>query len=282
MKYFLLICIALNYSLCLAQSDTINQVNENNKRDGYWVLTNQELPLPAYADSQKIEEGTYKNGKKEGVWTSYFNNGKIKQILNYSNGNPDGETIFYYKNGNIREAGTWKNNRWVGDYKTYYANGNLKNHFTYNLQGVKNGEQIYFHENGVISVKGNWKNGNETPNIVEYDKEGKPNTNRYKAGPALTKNITTKVKAKTPKLVKENIDSTKKEVVAPKPIATSPFNGNGFHQFLDRNGNKTKIGIFKNGLLLDGEIFKYSANGKLIETRIVKGGNVVKVVKANK
>lgn len=282
MKYIILICIAFKSMLSVAQSDTTNQLNENKQREGYWVLTNKEIPLPAYTDSQKIEEGYYKNGKKEGKWISYFNNGKTKQILNYKNGNPDGLTFFYFKNGNIRESGTWRNNRWVGDYKLYYSNGNLKNHFNYNLQGVKDGEQIYFHENGMISVKGEWQNGNETENIVEYNSNGEPNTQRYKPGPSLVKPVVAKNQKSNTKTSLTTLDSTKNTAVQlpQKPVA--PFNGNGYHEFLDKEGNKSKVGEFKNGLLTDGKIFKYTPNGKLLETRIVKGGNVVKVIKGNK
>ena len=270
--------------MILSQNDTINQVDDQNRKQGHWVFTNQQKHLPGYTADQKVEEGKFVNSRKSGKWTFYFNNGKPKHVLNYVNGSADGEAIFYYKNGNIRETGTWRNNRWVGEYKMYYRNGNPKNHFNYNIQGLKNGKQIYYHENGKPSLVGTWNNGNETEDIAEYKEDGSVNTDRYKAGPAIPDVPTEKVvKVEKPKVTEDtlvaSIDSSKiRKPEKPKgPVA--PFNGNGFHEFKDRNGNKTKVGEFEDGLLIDGKIYKYDAKGKLLLTKIVKSGNVVKVIR---
>lgn len=261
-----------------AQTAETNKTDDQNRKQGYWVFTNKQKRLPGYTDDQKIEEGNFLNNKKDGKWTFYFNNGKVKHTLNYVNGTADGQAVFYYKNGNIREQGLWKNNRWVGEYKMYYRNGNPKNFFNYNNQGLKNGKQVYFHENGKPSLIGTWDSGNETGDLAEYKLDGTPNTERYKAGPAIIKTPAVEKSATAEEAKETEIDSSKIRLAKKeKDVPATPFDGNGFHEFKDRNGNKTKVGEFDNGLLVEGKIYKYDNKGKLLLTKIVRNGSVVKV-----
>ncbi len=260
-----------------AQGGEKNKTDDQNRKQGYWVFTNKEKRLPGYTDDQKIEEGNFINNKKDGKWTFYFNNGKIKHTLNYVNGVADGEATFYYKNGNIREQGTWRNNRWIGEYKMYYRNGNPKNVFNYNIQGLKNGKQTYFHENGKPRLIGTWEGGNETGDLAEYNKDGSPNTERYKAGPAIV--APKPVIEEVVKIEEEEsaIDSSKIRTAQKETKPANPFDGNGFHEFKDRYGNKTKVGEFENGFLVDGKIFKYDSKGKLLSVKVVRNGKIIKV-----
>lgn len=273
----MLICIVLHSLICFSQNDTINFTDDQNKKQGYWIFTNQHKKLPGYQSNQKVEEGFFVNNKKEGKWVFYYRNGKKKQILFYQNGKPDGKATFYYKNGTIRETGTWRNNRWVGEYKQYYENGNPKNHFNYDNRGIKSGKQVYFHENGNPSLIGTWENGNETVDLAEYKEDGTANTERYKAGPEL--NI--KKDSIEPDSLFTESDSLqlkiRKSEKPKKPVI--PFNGNGYHEFKDKNGNKTKVGEFEDGLLVNGKIFKYDENGKLLLTKIVKDRDIIKVIR---
>tara|TARA_Y100001934_G_C12377213_1_gene789924 strand:- start:2461 stop:3369 length:909 start_codon:yes stop_codon:yes gene_type:complete len=275
----LLIFILFLSSSSISQNDSINKVDEQNQKQGYWIFTNQQKRLPGYKPNQKIEEGTFLNNKKEGKWIFYYRNGNPKHILYYENGVPDGQATFFYKNGKIRETGTWRNNRWVGEYKQYYENGNPKNHFNYDDRGVKNGKQIYFHKNGNPSLIGTWNNGNETDDLAEYKEDGTANTERYKAGPKLD------IKNKVDSLQVDSLISEKDSLALKirkfkkpsEPIA--PFDGNGYHEFKDKNGNTTKVGEFEDGLLVNGKIFKYDEKGKLTLTKIIKDRDVVKIIR---
>ena len=53
------------------------------------------------ADGNKIEIGESVNGKKQGKWTTYYNNGNIESIGYYDNGKKTGEWIWYHNNGLI-------------------------------------------------------------------------------------------------------------------------------------------------------------------------------------
>ncbi len=274
-KISLLICIILCNLLSFSQNDTINFTDEQNKKQGYWIFTNQQKKLPGYKPNQKVEEGYFVDNKKEGKWVFYYRNGKKKHILFYQHGVPDGKATFFYKNGSIRETGTWKNNRWVGEYKQYYENGNPKNHFNYDDRGVKNGKQVYFHENGNPSLIGTWDNGNETEDLAEYKEDGSANTERYEAGPELD----IKNKLDSVELDSLALDSLKIKRFQKRKEPVIPFDGNGYHEFKNKDGNTTKSGEFEDGLLVNGKIFQYDEKGKLVLTKIVKERNIIKVIR---
>jgi len=249
-----------------------NKTDENNKKKGHWVFTNQTKNLPGYKPNQVVEEGDYENNRKVGIWTFYFNNGKVKHTLTYSNNKPNGSALFYYKNGNLREKGTWKNNRWVGPYQMYYSNGNIKNEFKYNNQGIKDGPQKYYHENGNLMISGTWNNGNEGDDLHEYSKNGIPNTERYKAGPTLTP---------APDEVIQEDTVTNNDIVVKKKKTNndiSPFDGNGYQEFKDRKGRDIRVGEFKNGYLVKGKTFDYDKKGKISITKIIEDGKVIKII----
>tara|TARA_B110000211_G_C14053261_1_gene542171 strand:- start:1029 stop:1907 length:879 start_codon:yes stop_codon:yes gene_type:complete len=262
-----------------------NKTDDNDRKQGHWVFTNKTRSLPGYKDAQIVEEGNFENSRKVGVWTFYFNNGKIKHTLTYFNNKPNGPATFYYKNGNLREKGVWKNNRWVGNYEMYYSNGNLKNEFKYSNQGVKNGPQKFYHKNGNLKISGTWNNGDEGTDIHEYTEDGKPNTKRYKAGPAPVNKArkATDIKETIIVIKEEVIVDTipeKKKIITKKKInkARTAFDGNGYQEFKDRKGRNIRVGEFKNGYLIDGKTFEYDKKGKIVITKIIEKGKIVKII----
>ena len=93
-----IVALLLTNFQVISQSDSINQIDDQNRKQGHWVFSNSQKHLPGYTADQTVEEGDFVNNKKEGKWTFYFNNGKPKHILSYKGGTADGEAIFYYKN----------------------------------------------------------------------------------------------------------------------------------------------------------------------------------------
>ena len=52
-------------------------------------------------ESQNQQIGNYKNGKQEGKWKFYHENGKLRRIENYKNGAAKGKWKFYRENGKL-------------------------------------------------------------------------------------------------------------------------------------------------------------------------------------
>ena len=73
----------------------------------------------------------YKNGKKDGKWKYYYENGQLKLEENYENGRREGSYKSYYKNGHLRWEKNLKNNVKNGVYREGYENGYLKNEIYY-------------------------------------------------------------------------------------------------------------------------------------------------------
>ncbi|MEO9532605.1 MAG: hypothetical protein ABJG68_16380 [Crocinitomicaceae bacterium] len=91
------------------QSDTLNQTDKEGLRQGYWIIYGADKPEKGYCDTCKIEEGTYIDDRKNGVWKKYYKDSQTVRLQGtYVRGRPNGPYIKYYENGCSREEGTFK------------------------------------------------------------------------------------------------------------------------------------------------------------------------------
>jgi hypothetical protein len=92
MKYAIVILLLYlaPSSFCFSQNDTINQLDENDMKQGYWVYYGKDRPYAGYPDSAIIEAGFYLNNRKEGVWKKYNKDGSLKLRGEYKNNRPAG------------------------------------------------------------------------------------------------------------------------------------------------------------------------------------------------
>lgn len=279
----------------LYNGDTINFTDKNGQKQGNWKIFDK-------AKTKVMDEGKYVNDKKEGAWKKYYESGKVKSELTYVTNKADGYAKFYYENGNLSEEGVWRNNKWVGDYKYYYENGKPSYVWSYNEQGKRSGTQKYFHPNGNVMIEGDWQDGKESGVIKEFDENGKLVSEKsflngqmdpasvkvYK--PEVTDNNTKEVVTNNDQKVVDNKDNKdNKDTKDTKVVqnnnnsnnALDVFNGNGYNK-LFKNGRLDQEGEFKNGVLLNGKRFSYSADGKLEKTTIYKDGKAVETVLPDK
>ena len=75
-------------------------------------------------------QGSFKNGKREGVWISYHVNGQLWYKQNYKNGMLKGAFISYYKNGQLIAKGNHKNSKKEGPWVFYHKAGNVDKEYT--------------------------------------------------------------------------------------------------------------------------------------------------------
>lgn len=86
------------------KGDTINRVDNNNIKQGPWVVHVDELRgEPGYE-----EEGYFENGKKEGTWRKYTLSGDLTAIENYKWGEKDGKQQYYTKMGDLLREESWR------------------------------------------------------------------------------------------------------------------------------------------------------------------------------
>ena len=73
--------------------------------------------------TSKPDNKGYKNGKREGLWESYYRNGQLHTKGFYRKGKREGEWEFYFRNGQLECKGTYKNGNEDGVFEFYYSKG---------------------------------------------------------------------------------------------------------------------------------------------------------------
>ena len=99
-------------------------INDLVEKDGLYYEKNSDDPFSGEVTGNIV--GKFKNGKPEGEWVEYYENGELLSKGNYINGELDGEFLYNFEDGQLREKGNVKNGKWEGEYLEYYEKGQLK------------------------------------------------------------------------------------------------------------------------------------------------------------
>jgi hypothetical protein len=83
------------------------------KRDGLYYKKSTEVPFTGKVTGKK--QGSFKNGKKDGLWVRYHSNGQLWGKGTYMNGKRDGSWFWYQDNGELWSKGTFKDGVRVSD-----------------------------------------------------------------------------------------------------------------------------------------------------------------------
>jgi antitoxin component YwqK of YwqJK toxin-antitoxin module len=257
-----------------------NRTDSNGRRQGYWIINGGMVNDKSYKPEAKVEEGNYKDNRKEGLWKKFWPNGKSRSEINYASGKPIGEYKLYYENGKLEEHGFWNNNKNTGEFKRYYSNGNPQQNFLFGENGKRSGNQKYYYENGKLAMEVNVANGSESGVCKRYNTDGtlaeekvfengtvrQGSVKKYKE---VSSQPVPKADPYDPNVGKESV------VTSDKTNKAQSFKPNGFNTLYDKNGNITQSGEFLDGRLYDGKWYRYNSNGILIRIEIYKGGKYV-------
>ena len=112
-------------------SETVDY-GELIERDGLYYKKFSDVPYTGKVKGE--EQGSIKNGKKEGEWVWYYENGQLESKVTYKNGEREGEYVSYWMNGHLNVKATFKN-------------------------GKLEGESLYYDEDGQFNWKETHKNG---------------------------------------------------------------------------------------------------------------------------
>jgi len=147
-------------------------------------------------------QGTFKDGKKNGPWVKYHDNGQLYYKGTYKNGKLDGPWVSYHKNGRLWSKGTFKDGKEVGPWIEYHKNGQLEEKVTYKngqrrgswvrydndgrlsfKRTYEDGFWVTYHDNGKLWTKSNYKNGkNDGPWVAYYENGQLVTKGTYKDG----------------------------------------------------------------------------------------------------
>jgi antitoxin component YwqK of YwqJK toxin-antitoxin module len=108
-----------------------------------------------------LVSGMMINGRKYGVWNTYYESGQIKSISTYVNDTLNGPWVFYRDEGNISSKGQYKDDQEDGEWLLYYwypSNVATKRYFS---NGKKVGVWEEYYDSGRLKLR------------VEYDENEK-------------------------------------------------------------------------------------------------------------
>ena len=105
-----------------------------------------------------VKTGKVLNGKKEGIWRSYYENGMISRVEEYHEDMLNGLTLSIEATGTVSEEDNIVNGVKTGVSHQYNRNGTIKLEENYS-NGVLNGMRRVFGQDGKMQEEGNWKNG---------------------------------------------------------------------------------------------------------------------------
>lgn len=75
--------------------------------------------------------------QKQGLWTSFFDDGNIESVGEYSDNEKINTWEFFYRNGNLRQKGAYKENFPDGLWTWYYDNGNILTEINYYIGEIR-------------------------------------------------------------------------------------------------------------------------------------------------
>lgn len=94
----------INSFVISVNGDTLNQVDQNNKKQGPWVIHVDALRgEPGYE-----EEGYFIDNQREGTWRRYNLVGDLTALENYKWGEKDGKQQYFTKMGDLLREESWR------------------------------------------------------------------------------------------------------------------------------------------------------------------------------
>ena len=163
------------YSYKNGELDGLNVVyyKNNIKEIGHWKDGKQNGLFQMYTeDGILIDSGIFKNGERDGLTEQFYNDtGKLRVSANYKNGVLDGKFKAYYPNGNLQGEVTYKNGEMNGEYREYNENKNIRLSGNYK-NNLQDGEWKSYLEDGTLETIVNYKDGELNGLKEDYYKNG--------------------------------------------------------------------------------------------------------------
>jgi antitoxin component YwqK of YwqJK toxin-antitoxin module len=126
------------------------------ERDGVYFKKRTDVPFTGKTKGKT--QGTYRNGKKHGLWVRYHDNGQLSYKGTYKNGKTEGPWVFYNEDGQLSSKGNWKDGKRDGHWVGYNRDGQIEWRRTYK-NGVKDGPWVGYNKDGQIEWLRTYKNG---------------------------------------------------------------------------------------------------------------------------
>jgi antitoxin component YwqK of YwqJK toxin-antitoxin module len=245
---------------------------------------NSEEPLNGiaewhYNNGHKKLEGTYKDGRRVGLWTEWYENGQKQYEINYKDGQQNGLYKWWYENGQKKGEINYKDGQQNGLDTLWHENGRKKSEQNYK-NGKKNGLWTEWYENEQKKQEMTYKDGRRVGLVIEWHKKGqKKSVENYKNGKPEGL-VTYSWHKKGKKKSEQNYKNGKKNGLwtewyenGQKQYEINYKDGqqNGLYKWWYENGQKKGEGKYKNGKE-DGLVIEWHKKGKKKSEQNYKNG----------
>ena len=157
------------------RNDEWYRLEENG--DVYYQFWDMDSLISEYADlhypnGQLIEKISYKEGRKNGKFTGYYESGQTKYIRTYKDDKLEGKYADYTESGQILLKQSYANDLLDGASKEWYLNGEVKVKSSYTA-GKLNGGFMSYDSLGRKETKGEYDMGLKTGDWLTWYPSGK-------------------------------------------------------------------------------------------------------------
>jgi uncharacterized protein len=147
-------------------------------------LARLEIRRDYYPTGQVKVEATFRNGVPEGVRREFSEEGEIERSFFFRNGIVVAEGILsengqrqglwteYYPDGRLRARGTYTDDKRTGTWEFYYESGQLEQRGIFDERGLPSGKWIWYYEHGGLLREEHYVNGLLDGMMTEYDSDG--------------------------------------------------------------------------------------------------------------
>lgn len=152
-KLRLILVLLLINSVCYSQTvqtDTINKIDKNGRKQGYWEKKDQYGKLKY--------KGFFINDKPNGEFKYYYPEGTIKAVSNFYNNGTRSFTKTFYNNGKLMSEGYYLNDKKDSTWK-YYNGYDVVIREEFYKNHLNQGEWKTYSNDGTLIEKTTWKNG---------------------------------------------------------------------------------------------------------------------------
>lgn len=263
-----------SYSGNNEQDGNVNKSNEKGKQ-GKWIYFGKDRPEAGIPAEGKVEEGNYKDDRKEGIWIKYHNDGITPKLKGeYENNRPKGAYTKYHANGKIKEVGVFEKNQYHDSLKRFRENGKLEYEANYNEIGKEDGKVKYYYANGQVEFEYSANNGVPNGKAVRYYENGDvKETIEYGADGNVVANVEKPMVNPDVKVVDPGAPKEKAPAISGSPKTKGvKWQPNGYNKVYNDDDEIWQDGIFKEGKLWDGKVYVYDRDGILLKVKVYKAG----------
>ncbi|MCC7303719.1 MAG: hypothetical protein IT233_13850 [Bacteroidia bacterium] len=147
-------------------------------------LAKLDVKTEYYEDGTKKYEGTFKDGKPEGIHNLFSPEGVVIKTKVYTEGilsgagimdaagNEQGPWEEFHANGQLKGKGEYKDGKRIGDWSFYHINGKLEQKGKYDKKGRAQGVWKWYYEGGNLLREENYLDGQREGAMTEYSDSG--------------------------------------------------------------------------------------------------------------